>query len=363
MRQLIICALSVSFIFCSPGRHKTDRPAKLYGDWKGVRNGTLIFLEINDKVDSTHISAGHFTFDLSHYKMPKWALIRTAGYKQYKFFWIDNNDIRISLNDRFNPVKISGSKLNDTYDSLDRIVDPLQRNADSLNRLISDSIQNKTLAVYDKITSIEKSIQQINTSFIRRHVSDILGVFILNSNKLTLNADTVKHLFGAMSKDLADTEYYKDISRFIQLHADVSIGNRYVDFTQSDPDGRAIRLSQLDGKVVLLEFWASWCVPCRRHNPELVKIFDKYHKKGFEILSVSIDSRKEKWTNAIRQDALTWHHVSELNGNKNKAAVIYGVNYIPQSFLIDRHGVIVARDLRGEALENMLIKTLDAPGK
>jgi peroxiredoxin len=128
------------------------------------------------------------------------------------------------------------------------------------------------------------------------------------------------------------------------------------DISLPDPDGNIQSLSSLRGKIVLLDFWAGWCGPCRRENPVLVKAYAKYHDKGFEIFQVSLDKTKESWTAAIKQDGLNWIHVSDLKFWSSPAAKLYGVESIPANFLLDKEGKIIGSNLRGEALEAELSK-------
>lgn len=132
------------------------------------------------------------------------------------------------------------------------------------------------------------------------------------------------------------------------------VGGEAPDFTQNTPEGEPMQLSDLRGKVVLVDFWASWCGPCRRENPHVVKLYEKYKDKGFDILGVSLDNSKDRWLGAIDKDGLTWNHVSDLKGWKNAAAAMYSVRSIPSTFLLNEKGEIIARDLRGAALDNQL---------
>ncbi len=122
------------------------------------------------------------------------------------------------------------------------------------------------------------------------------------------------------------------------------------DFAMAQPDGQPLKLSQLRGKYLLIDFWASWCGPCRVENPNVVKAYSQYAPKGFEILGVSLDQNRERWLDAITKDGLTWPQVSDLKGWQNEAAQLYGVSSIPHTFLLDKEGKIIARNLRGEAL-------------
>lgn len=134
-----------------------------------------------------------------------------------------------------------------------------------------------------------------------------------------------------------------------------AIGQKAPELAFQNPEGKTLKLSDLKGKVVLIDFWASWCRPCRMENPNVVKAYNKYHEKGFEIFSVSLDKDKASWVNAIKQDGLVWaYHVSDLLYWQSQAAQIYGVRSIPATFLIGKDGKIIAKNLRGAALEQAL---------
>lgn len=143
----------------------------------------------------------------------------------------------------------------------------------------------------------------------------------------------------------------------------VNIGNMAPDLAFKNPEGKEIRLSSLRGKVVLLDFWASWCRPCRMENPNVVSAYKKYSEKkfkaakGFTIYNVSLDMKKDAWVSAIEKDGLSWeYHVSDLGGWGSQAAAIYGVQSIPANYLIDANGIILAKNLRGPALDAELDK-------
>jgi thiol-disulfide isomerase/thioredoxin len=147
----------------------------------------------------------------------------------------------------------------------------------------------------------------------------------------------------------------------VQLQALINQSKTFItgveapDFAQTTPEGNSLNLKSLRGKVVLIDFWASWCGPCRRENPNVVAMYNKYNPKGFDILSVSLDSDKSRWVDAIQQDGLLWkNHISDLKGWKNTAAQLYSVSSIPQTLLIDKDGKIIARNLRGDQLGEVL---------
>jgi peroxiredoxin len=143
----------------------------------------------------------------------------------------------------------------------------------------------------------------------------------------------------------------------------VAVGQKAPDFTLNDPEGNPVSLSSLQGKYVMIDFWASWCRPCRQENPNVVRMYNKYRDKGFEILGVSLDEDRNKWVKAIEDDQLTWTHVSDLQRWGSAPGKLYGVNSIPHTVLIDPAGIIIANNLRGAALEQKLqeILVVDQP--
>ncbi len=145
--------------------------------------------------------------------------------------------------------------------------------------------------------------------------------------------------------------------RLSQLSASIP-GSEAPEIAELTPDNDTLRLSDLRGKVILIDFWASWCGPCRRVNPEMVRLYNKYHEHGFDILGVSLDRSRAPWLKAIEDDNLTWHHVSDLKGWQSRAAGIYGVSSIPQTFLVDEEGRIIAHNLKGRELEQKLDELL-----
>ena len=156
------------------------------------------------------------------------------------------------------------------------------------------------------------------------------------------------------------TSYYgKIVGDYVEKQERVAVGAIAPDFTLESPAGEKISLHGIKGKVKLVDFWASWCGPCRRENPNVLRIYKRFHDKGLEIIGVSLDDNKEKWEKAIQEDGLIWLHVSDLKGWKSMAAELYQVNSVPSTFLLDGDNRIVAKNLRGEKLEKAIEKLLE----
>lgn len=151
-----------------------------------------------------------------------------------------------------------------------------------------------------------------------------------------------------------EPEAITQIQQMLKMSSSNIVGGEAPDFTMNDVNGNPRKLSEFKGKVMLVDFWASWCGPCRRENPNVLKAYAKYHDKGFDVLGVSLDKTKESWLAAIEKDGLIWNHVSDLKGWQNEAAKLYGVTSIPHTVLLDKEGKIIARNLRGEALDAKL---------
>lgn len=271
-------------------------------------------------------------------------------------------------------IKISG-----TVDSLDNIIvtGTTSNNDQTSSRVVTENFYNSIkalrLALKDKqpdldeyknistaITKKFDSIQLYELDFIRAHPRSLMSGTYLYVLEDKIPLEQLEELYSPMGNEIKQSDFGSILREKIVARKRVIIGNPAPDFVSTDTSGKSIRLSSFQGKYVLLEFWANWCVPCRQQSPHLVEMYKKYSDKGFTIIQYSVDEKKdeEKWKAAIRKDQLTWTQIADLNGFENKVSKLYGVQPIPDNFLIDPSGKIIGRRVEGKELEEKLKKLL-----
>jgi peroxiredoxin len=195
--------------------------------------------------------------------------------------------------------------------------------------------------------------------FAKANPKSFFGLVALSEAANGKDAARAQPILSSFSKELLATDMGKELQQRLNASSLTAIGAVAPVFTQKDVDGKDVSLVDYKGKLVLIEFWASWCGPCREENPNLVKQYQTYKDKGFEILSVSLDSDKKSWVAAIAKDGLPWTHVSDLKGWNNEVGRLYGVRAVPASFLVGKDGKIVGAGLRGDALNKKLAEILN----
>jgi peroxiredoxin len=306
----------------------------IVGQVQGFTNGTRIYLnDLSDgsyvKIDSAIITNGKFTFSGQLKAKFLKSSITTSDYSDRATLWLGKGLTTFSANKgKFKKAAIKGSKIQEKFAELTKLRDTLEK------------------------------IDQVDYSFIKQNPKSVISANTLGSYCNIWSKDTVSTLYNSFSKEVKQTSYGKKISTFLSLNRNLKIGDKFVDFSQIDTSGNLVKLSSIKSNCILLEFWGSWCGPCREENPVLVKIYNEFKPQGFEILGVGSETNKQQWTKAIRADGLNWINVTDFKGGDNDAAMIYGVSGYPSNFLIDKNGIIIAKDVYGDDLRNWLLKLL-----
>ncbi len=286
------------------------------------------------------------------------------------FLAVDNKsklDVNISLLGKFVDYTIDGNELDDSK-KIRKIVDANRSFAEEFNALKLEAAKiPQTQEGMSQAAVInnryQRLLQQRNDYMMNMAMSEKKGFipyFMIAFGALeSPGYDLFKHAVACAKTADPMSKYTQDIEGKFVNEASLMIGGVAPDIKLNGPDGKPVSLSSLRGKVVLIDFWASWCGPCRRENPNVVKMYQKYKDQGFEIFGVSLDNDANRWKGAIQTDGLTWFHGSDLMGWKSKPAQMYQVHSIPATFLLDKQGKIIAKGLRGAELEAAVANALN----
>lgn len=282
------------------------------------------------------------------------------GAQEYYMLFPENQDVTVSgdIND-FAHIEATGcatqNEFNEYQKAIVKINEPGYILEKEINKAweVGDSLKYEELN--EKFLVIWHENFDYKKDYVRNHVDSYVAHYILDEMKYDLEFEEVKELADILTNE----SVYKDnVLKFIENNKRVMLGKQFIDFTLKTADGKDINLADIikNNKVVMVDFWASWCGPCRNENPVVKAAYEKYHDKGLEIIGISVDRNEAAWLQAVEEDALPYIQVRDAEGT---AADNYAVVYIPSNFLYDQNGVMIAKSLRGEDLEAKLAEVLN----
>ena len=312
-------------------------------DVSGFEDGTIVDLlnGTNGQPEgTTKVNGGKFTLT-GKVDYPDYKLLSFNKQPPYITFFLENNNITIKAKKgALETAEITGSNSNNDFVAYNKIMKQYETFF-TQNIPLDSPTMKKGAGEFEK--------------FALQHPSSYVGpLAIYRGFQLSADVDKMEVMINKTSPEIRTTPIGNYIQQQIIDARKNPIGKPLADFSQADTAGNQVRLSSLRGKYVLVDFWASWCGPCRQENPNVLAAFQKYKNKNFTVLGVSLDKAKDPWLNAIHADNLAWQHVSDLKWWQNEVALQFGIQSIPQNFLVDPKGIVIGKNLRGPALEGKL---------
>jgi len=339
---------------------ENNAPAKVYVEYR-IKSKVVI--------DSATLKDGKFQFSGVAGSSPNYADIafnaKGTGVQDavdYRSIYLEPGVITVTTTNLLANAKVEGTKTNlenEKYQLAQKPINDAYKTLEDKQKAATPEQQNSPEFI-KQAKADEKAIDQQSAAtdkkFIQENPDSFISLNALESFAYSADYVDIEPLFNALSPALKQTEAGKKLAERMPKLKAVALGATAPEFAEADTSGKVIKLSSFRGKYVLIDFWASWCGPCRRENPNVVQAYNHYKNQKFTILGVSLDkpNAKEKWLAAIHKDGLTWNQVSDLKFWDSKAAALYAVRGIPQNFLLDPNGKIIAKNLRGDDLETKL---------
>ena len=373
MKKITLLALfTLSIISCN---NLKDNEFLISGTANGIENGKKVFVEIQDEngviaKDTGVIENGKFELKGSTDNIDL-GFIRIENEKINLPIILEEGKIKINIvKDSLQKSTIEGTFNNDKFQKFNNESVAILEKVKKFEKENNPKMQ-KALAANDTVTVnkikkeykyFQNDMNDYSKTFIKNNPDAFISVLLLENFLMReyIPATEIKSFYDKLDKKLVNTKSAQNIKKTLDLMLAVVVGKPAPKFSAKSPEGKLISLDESLGKVTIVDFWASWCAPCRKENPNVVALYNEYHSKGLNIIGVSLDQDAKKWKDAIAKDNLSWIHVSNLKYWDEPIGKQYGISSIPATFILDAKGNIVAKDLRGDALRAKVKELLDA---
>ncbi|MCG2461357.1 AhpC/TSA family protein [Flavobacteriaceae bacterium F89] len=364
---LFVLGIVATLIACNESNKDFTVNGSISGD---LENGTKVFLKkVGEQnrpvdIDTTTIEDGKFTFSGPAEK-PEIHYIFIDKIRGNIPFVMEKGTIEVSAQkDSLSYAKLEGTVQNDLFAEYIKGSRKISERAMHINEDMRKASMTKdtvTMAsLRDEYFELQEEAQNFEAAYVKEHPDALISALIIERMVSDPNApkENIQKLFDGLTPEIKATKPGKSVEEKLAQGKNTEIGAKAPDFSAPTPSGDQLALKDVLGKVTLIDFWAAWCKPCRAENPNVVKIYNKYHEKGLNIIGVSLDRTADDWKKAIDDDGLEWNHVSNVAYFDDAIAKLYNIQAIPATFLLDENGVIVAKNLRGPALEEKIASML-----
>ena len=345
----------------------TSEPSyKISGTIENIADGEYVYLSEAKgrelvKLDSAVVTNGAFEFNGRQDAAVNRYLTFTPkeGRAPRIDFFLENGNITVALGEN---NSVTGTPSNDIYQAYKNESMTLSKEMRALwEQTKAEGVTEEQKAEIEKqYGELSNKMDALTFNTIDANITNAVGIHLWPGNSYSMELDQLKALAAKVPAEFKSNERIAKLLERITILEKTAVGQKFTDFTLPDPEGNPMKLSDIiaKNKYTLIDFWASWCGPCRAEMPNVVAAYKEYNKKGFGIVGVSLDSDAAKWKDAIKSMNMTWDHMSDVKGWQCEGAALYGVNSIPATVLVAQDGTIIARNLRGEAIKEKLAELL-----